>query len=537
MNKIKFAYLFIIFVILLLVGCSQNHSVDGGGGIETVAKIGKIIDEDGNPASSVQVKSFPSEYNPLSDLLGNKVYLDTTNDSGFYEIKVIKNGKHNIIASSLINNYSVMLKDITEESLLDQDTLKQAGTMAVYIPDWLKDDSGYVFIPGTDIYASLSDTTENGVLLLENVPVGTIDQVVYYDENSGSDTSIFDEKNITISSNDTIVMQAFGLIKRYSVSSGHLPSDRVHSIERDIYGNKWYATADGVVKCDGIKWATFTNNTSNLKVNHVYDLWASNTGEVWAGTVGGGLACYDGNEWKSYDQTNSNIVNDSVYVVCGCSACGGIWLGTDYGLMYKPASSDSIWDHYHTENSALVGDSIFSLVLNTCGHMFIGTDKGVSFWDGETWTIWTPENSGLPGRVVYGLVDGLDGTIWAATNNGVAMYSDSSWEKIIPPVNEYDEMYRALAKSADGEIWAVSSGIGTILRSKNGMKLLLTAEDLGMQYDFVRINDVFPHNSNGEVEVATQYDGVLVLGKTDRPASRLSLRNISPRRYNNTRRF
>lgn len=521
----------------MFISCSQN-TVDGGGGIETVAKTGKIVDENGMPAADVVVKVYPDNYNPIANENPNSVFRDTTNDSGYYEVKVIKNEKNNIIAQSLTNGFSAMRKDVSGESILDQDTLKQSGTMAVYIPQWLKEDEGFVFIPGTDIYASLADTTDEGVLLLENVPVGTIDQVVYYDDNSGNDTSIFEEKNITISSNDTIVMQAFGLIRRYSVSSGHLLSDTVHSIERDIYGNKWYATGGGgVVKYDGVDWEYFTTVNSDLKVNHVYDLWASNKGELWAGTVGGGLACYDGNQWKTYDQTNTNLVNDSVYVVCGCTSCGGIWLGTDYGLMYKPASSDSVLDYYNSSNSALVGDSIFSLVLNTCGHMFIGTDKGVSFWDGEVWTIWTPENSGLPGHVVYGLADGFDGTIWAATNNGVAMYNGSSWKKIIPPVNEYDEMYRALERTADGEIWAVSTGIGTILRSKNGMKLLLTAEDLGMPFDFVRINDVFPHNNNDEVEIATQFDGVLVLGKTDRVPSRHPFKSVSPRRFNTTSRF
>ncbi len=515
MNR-AYGTIIIVSLLLMFVGCSQN-SVDGGGGIETVAKSGKIVDENGDPAKNVVVKAYPDTYNPVTNANSNLVSIDTTNDSGYYNVKISKVDKYNILAHSLDNGYKVLSKDVTDQSNSLEDTIKNTGAMAVYVPEWLKNDSGFVFIPGTDIYASLDDTTDDGVLILSNVPAGSIENVSFYNDDIGADTSIFEEQSVVINSGDTIAIQKFGIVKRYYVGSGHILSDTVHSIVKDVYGNKWYGTGSGgVARFDGNDWFSFTTVNSNLKVNHIYDLWAADNGDVWAGTVGGGVAKFNGQTWNVYDQSNTDLINDSIYVVCGCNTCGGVWLGTDYGLNYMPASSDSACLHFHSGNSHLVGDSVFSLVLNTCGRMFIGTDKGVSFWDGTEWTIWTPENSNLPGAVVYGLIDGQDGTLWAATDNGVATYNGSSWKKINPPVIEHDERYRALAVSSDGELWAGSSGYGTILRSKNGMKLLLTGFDLGFPYDLIRINDIFPE-ANGTVEIATHYDGILVLGKTDQP--------------------
>lgn len=536
LNSSLRAFLSLFIIVTLFWSCSKDNSVHGGGGIETVAKTGKIVNEDGVAANSVIITSFPSDYNPLKNDDLSRVFIDTTNDSGYYEIKITKNGNYNILGHSLTNGYKTLIKNITEESLIQVDTIKSTGTMAVFLPQWIKSDSGYVFIPGTDIYSAISDTTDDGILMLSDMPTGLFDQVCYYNVGEESDTAVFKEVSVNVSSNDTIVMEAFGLIDQFSVASGHLLSDTVHSIVKDIYGNKWYGTGSGgVTRLRGDEWDYFTTVNSDLKVNHIYDLWASQNGDVWAGTVGGGVAQFDGSSWNVFDQSNSEIINDSVYVVCGCNACGGVWIGTDYGLMYKPESNDSAWEYYYSGNSPLAGDSIFSLVLNTCGRMFIGTDNGVSFWNGKDWTIWTPGNSNLPGSIIYGMVDGQDGTIWAATNNGVAKYNGAVWQKIVPPVIDYDERYRALAVSNENELWAGSSGIGTILRSKNGMNLLLRASDLGLSLDFVRINDIFP-NENGRIEVATHYDGILVLGKTD---SRIELSNkiAFSKRMNMSRRF
>lgn len=536
MSNLFKTHFFFFIIIALLLDCSQDNSVHGGGGIETVAKTGKIVNEEGTPVNSVIMVAYPDDFNPLTGDYMNCVFHDTTDSNGSYAIKISKNGNYNIIGHSQLNGSKTLIKNVTEESLLHSDTIKSTGSMAVFLPQWLKSDSGYVFIPGTDIYSSIADTTEDGILILADMPTGLFDQVYYYNLDEDSDTAVFEEVSVTISSNDTIVMEAFGLIDQYSVASGHILSDTVHSIVKDIYGNKWYGTGSGgVARLKGDDWDYFTTVNSNLKVNHIYDLWASQNGDVWAGTVGGGVAQFDGSEWNVFDQTNSEIINDSVYVVCGCSACGGIWIGTDYGLMYKPQSPDSSWEHYHSGNSALTGDSIFSLVLNTCGRMFIGTDKGVSFWDGDNWTIWTPENCSLPGSIVYGLIDGQDGTIWAATDKGVAKYNGANWQKIVPPVIDYDERYRALAISNNNELWAGSSGIGTILRSKNGMNLLLSAFDLGLPLNLVRINDIFP-NENGEIEVATHYDGILILGKTDKRIE-ISSRSRSSKRIDMARRF
>lgn len=527
----------VIIIHLFLISCSQDSTVDGGGGIETVAKTGVIVNESGAPAPQVEIKVYPEGYIPLVSEYDVKIYTDTTDDSGFYEIKIKQNNNYNIIGQSLQNGDKVLSQNISTESEITIDTLKKVGAVAVFIPEWVNKETGFVYIPGTNIYQPLANISSDSVLILNKVPAGLIDQISFYNDLSGVDTLIYKETPITVNSNDTIVMQYFGVVEQYSLNTGHLNSNRVHSITQDIYGNRWYATGTGgVSKYDGQKWTPFTKENSNLQTNHVYDLWACKNGDVWAGTVGGGVARYDGqsDDWQVWDTDNSDLINDSVYVVCGCSDCGGVWLGTDYGLMYKPESTDSGWMSFTADNSALTGDSIFSLVLDNCGHMYIGTNNGVSFWNGEIWKIWTPQNSNLPGSTVYGMVEDNNEILWVATDNGVAKYDGSKWEKIDPPLIEHDERYRALAISSRGELWAGSEGVGTLLRSYEGMKLLLSAEDLHLKYDLIRINDIFPVEG-GRIEVATHYDGVLILDRTDLRGSVTNLSTKTDRRSLSTR--
>ncbi len=75
------------------------------------------------------------------------------------------------------------------------------------------------------------------------------------------------------------------------------------------------------------------------------------------------------------------------------------------------------------------------------GVFWIGTDAGVSRFNGETWTTFNTENSGLCDNKVNAIAVEKNNTIWFGTDNGVSRYTG---EVITTSVDEEDDMPEAL---------------------------------------------------------------------------------------------
>jgi len=78
------------------------------------------------------------------------------------------------------------------------------------------------------------------------------------------------------------------------------------------------------------EWIVYDTANSGLPHNSVYALAIDEQGNTWIGTVGGGLANFDGENWTVYDTANSGLPSN--YVWCfAFDAPGNIWIGTARG--------------------------------------------------------------------------------------------------------------------------------------------------------------------------------------------------------------
>jgi ligand-binding sensor domain-containing protein len=93
---------------------------------------------------------------------------------------------------------------------------------------------------------------------------------------------------------------------------------------------------------------------------------------VWAGTWGGGVSHYDGQQWHNY-----------------------------------------------TTADGLAGNIVYSIAQQNDGTLWFGTDNGLSRFDGETWTTYN-QTTGLLENNVYSIEILPDGDIWAGTKRGVS---------------------------------------------------------------------------------------------------------------------
>ena len=99
---------------------------------------------------------------------------------------------------------------------------------------------------------------------------------------------------------------------------------------------------------------------------------------------------------------------------------------TDYGhtqiqaLQYMMVE---IWKTFAIDESTIPTPNMYTIIADQNNNIWVGTDMGVTRFDGETWTTFTSENSGLCDNKVNAIAVEENNTIWFGTDNGVSRYT------------------------------------------------------------------------------------------------------------------
>jgi hypothetical protein len=162
--------------------CSLNDLAGGGGSdVGNGRVLGAIVTSNGNPAANTQVLLIPHEFNletngPLADTL-----IDTTDAAGAYSLKAPAGEVYNIIAVQCVTLMRLIITNINvirnDTVYVPVDTLREAGSIKVMLPDSVDAVNGYVFIPGTTIAKLLSGSSS--FIVLDSVPAGVIPAISY----------------------------------------------------------------------------------------------------------------------------------------------------------------------------------------------------------------------------------------------------------------------------------------------------------------------------------------------------------------------
>ncbi|NQV52088.1 MAG: hypothetical protein HQ500_02845 [Flavobacteriales bacterium] len=98
----------------------------------------------------------------------------------------------------------------------------------------------------------------------------------------------------------------------------------------DHQGNLWFGTiGGGVSKYDGQHFTTYTTN-QGLGNNYVFSIAEDKDGNFWFGTDGGGVSKYDGQSFTTYT-TSQGLGADIVLSILEDDA-GNLWFGTHGGI-------------------------------------------------------------------------------------------------------------------------------------------------------------------------------------------------------------
>lgn len=170
---------------------------------------------------------------------------------------------------------------------------------------------------------------------------------------------------------------------------------------RDSKGNTWFGTESrGVCKYDGKTFTWLDEEVLGLPIRSIFE---DKKGNIWIGNNGYGLFRYDGKTLtsitKEYQLENPGFRTTlkgkegtlaRVWVITGDQQ-GNLWIGTiDAGLWKYNGTAFTCY----TTKDGLAGNSIEALLYDTNGTLWIGTDKGVTKYNGSTFNDFKGINSG-----------------------------------------------------------------------------------------------------------------------------------------------
>ena len=152
-------------------------------------------------------------------------------------------------------------------------------------------------------------------------------------------------------------------------------------------GSLWFGAAQpsrlkgalgGVLKFDGEIWTHYPPPEAPM---YTYSIAQTGDGRVWfAGS--GGLHCFDGRSWENIAETEELIARPHLNAVHGAPD-GHIWVGTrGYGALEYNGKE---WRRYDVRDG-LADNHVKGIFQTRDGSIWAGTSKGLSRFDGRTWT-------------------------------------------------------------------------------------------------------------------------------------------------------
>lgn len=242
------------------------------------------------------------------------------------------------------------------------------------------------------------------------------------------------------------------LIDTWDTEQG-LPNSSVTAIAQTRDGYLWVGTYDGLARFDGVRFVPV--NTPELGHARIQDLFLDTNGTLWINTYRGGLTSFCNGafrrEWPERGEFDSHTVlaASSTNEVLFATQTGEVLRRT--GLAGDPHAT---WTAFTPPNSARLlygcADAFQTLWFMT------REGKITRFTNGKFQDLMIP--SGLIAERVSTLIADSQGRVWAGTDNGIALWDGQRFQTMTPTNSDANGETRFLLPTRDGGAWALAVG-------------------------------------------------------------------------------
>lgn len=247
------------------------------------------------------------------------------------------------------------------------------------------------------------------------------------------------------------------IIKRLGIEQG-LSNNYVVSITQDKQGFLWFATEEGLNKFDGIRFITYykndpSKNAQSITGNELNQVYADPERPIiWIATQRNGLNAYNyqTQTFTAYQNDpqdpHSLITNDVTDIAPSSQHANGLWISTYYrGIDYLDINTGK-FTHYNKKTlPALKSEQTWTVLDGADGNLYIGhVDSGFSILSLKDRKIKNFQHdpkspTSLPGNEVSSILKDSYGNIWLGTDGGLALYDANNQGFITFQQNQSDK--------------------------------------------------------------------------------------------------
>lgn len=267
-----------------------------------------------------------------------------------------------------------------------------------------------------------------------------------------------------------------------------LSSNNTGPIIQDRHGNILIGTGKGICKYDGKKFTNFPQDITK-KVS-ITCLLEDNDGNLWFGTMEGGVYRYDGKKLKSFlnnddhpfnlgahYQLIQDILQDKQGNIWFCSwNGGGVWKYNGKSFQnfvpsaeYYKTNEDgrSVPDKkqksiaafqpeniYTQPTTNISDDMINSVTEDSKGNLWFATRRhGACRYDGTSFVSFR-EKEGFVSYGITNIIEDSKGTLWLGTDkNGVFCYDGKKFKKYTTNDGLVNNSVRSILEDNNGNLW------------------------------------------------------------------------------------
>ena len=246
----------------------------------------------------------------------------------------------------------------------------------------------------------------------------------------------------------------------------------IYSILQTKDGFLWLGTQDSLIRFDGMHFREFKDGASVLHGSLIRTLLEDRKGNLWAGSIGSGLARISREDQVTQFSTRNGLPNDSVF--CLASGRGNdIWACTYGGLVHFGEHGLRVF----TARDGLPSNHIRAACEANDGTVWVaGIDFSLARLVGSRFVPYA--NSQIPSDMnITGLDCAADGSIWAGHASGVTQILATGARTLTTRDGLPDDDVSALAEGPEGTVWiGTNSGISryqhgeiSVYRTRDGL--------------------------------------------------------------------
>jgi ligand-binding sensor domain-containing protein len=246
---------------------------------------------------------------------------------------------------------------------------------------------------------------------------------------------------------DTLLGSDPYFVESREVFSLYGPNSITRSMCQDANGQYWFASWQGIIRYNGRE---FTNMTlqNRLQQFHVFNTRVTSRGDLWFGTIRGGVYLFDGWEFRHF--TTRDGLSDNWVEWIFEDRGGNIWLGGNEGLNYFNGQQMQVVTGPDQQTIA----EIHGITEDTAGQIWIGAGDGVWIYDRQKFREFKqPDGASLSNT--RSVITDHSGNIWMAGATGLYRYDGKQLHRY------FDGFAGYVYEGKNGIIWFAGSEKGS----------------------------------------------------------------------------